>query len=458
MLYATVRNRKIHVKRPDTVIQNGVQVDWLNLDMDDEWQDMESIVCVFVLHYTQDSTTTTTIVEKEVQKEMLHTFGEPVMVPWECLEHTGMLSVNCTGYVNNSDGEAVQVMTTAYPDSYWEVVQNGPTSGEETLEPTPTLYDQIVAAAGAANTAAQEAIEAKNELLQDKESGIFDGKDGKSTTVTVGSTSTGAPGSSARVLASGDKENLVLDFVIPRGQQGPQGYPGIGRPGPAGKDGDTPYIGQNGNWFIRANDTGVQAEGEDGETPYIGENGNWFIGDTDTGKPSRGEPGSDAEVPETLPNPYPLAGTINGIEFEYDGTSAIVLNAPAPPQPNWGTAMVKMLQEHNESEEAHQDIRDAIPTVPAALPNPNKLTFTGAVEAEYDGSSAVSVTIPAGGGADISLGITGATVGQVAKIAAVDAAGKPTEWGSMSVYTKSDIDAALGAYITDIDTLIGGDE
>lgn len=39
-----------------------------------------------------------------------------------------------------------------------------------------------------------------------------------------------------------------------------------------------------------------------------------------------------------------------------------------------------------------------IPAVPAALPNPYKLTFTGAVSAEYDGSKAVSVEIPSGGG------------------------------------------------------------
>ena len=39
--------------------------------------------------------------------------------------------------------------------------------------------------------------------------------------------------------------------------------------------------------------------GEDGETPTIGENGNWYIGAEDTGKPSRGAPGaaaSDAQV------------------------------------------------------------------------------------------------------------------------------------------------------------------
>lgn len=40
----------------------------------------------------------------------------------------------------------------------------------------------------------------------------------------------------------------------------------------------------------------------------------------------------------------------------------------------------------------------AIPSVPESLKNPNKLTFTGAVTAEYDGSAEVSVEIPAGGG------------------------------------------------------------
>lgn len=35
--------------------------------------------------------------------------------------------------------------------------------------------------------------------------------------------------------------------------------------------------------------------------------------------------------------------------------------------------------------------------LPTKLPNPNKLTLTGAVEAEYDGSEAVTVTVPKGG-------------------------------------------------------------
>ena len=41
-------------------------------------------------------------------------------------------------------------------------------------------------------------------------------------------------------------------------------------------------------------------EGKDGITPTIGDNGNWYLGDTDTGKPSRGltgEPGKDGHSP-----------------------------------------------------------------------------------------------------------------------------------------------------------------
>ena len=68
--------------------------------------------------------------------------------------------------------------------------------------------------------------------------------------------------------------------------------------------------------------------------------------------------------------------------------------------------------------------------IPEALPNPNALTLTGAVNATYDGSTAVSVEIPSGGsgGTDISLGLTSAAVGQTIKVKAVDESGKPTAW------------------------------
>lgn len=48
-----------------------------------------------------------------------------------------------------------------------------------------------------------------------------------------------------------------------------------------------------------AGTSGSGSAGRDGITPTIGTNGNWFYGSTDTGLPSRGENGSDATVTET---------------------------------------------------------------------------------------------------------------------------------------------------------------
>lgn len=76
-----------------------------------------------------------------------------------------------------------------------------------------------------------------------------------------------------------------------------------------GKDGQTPFIGTNNNWWIGETDTGVSAigvngipglpgqNGKDGKpgsnglTPSIGPNGNWFIGTTDTGISALGQNG-----------------------------------------------------------------------------------------------------------------------------------------------------------------------
>ena len=157
-----------------------------------------------------------------------------------------------------------------------------------------------------------------------------------------------------------------------------------GDPGAPGKDGITPTIGDNGNWYVGTTDTGkpsrgatgapgkdgakgdpgtpgaagpAGAPGKDGKdgtngiTPTIGTNGNWYIGSTDTGKPSRGATGAKGDTGATGP-----AGQRG-------------------------------------------------PQGPAGTPGKD------------------------GAGMDI----TGATVGQVAKITAVDASGVPTAWGPVDM-------------------------
>lgn len=68
--------------------------------------------------------------------------------------------------------------------------------------------------------------------------------------------------------------------------------------GKTGKNGITPHVGENGNWYIGDTDTGQKAAGEDGATPEIGQDGNWYINGQDTGKPSRGEKGDKGEQGE----------------------------------------------------------------------------------------------------------------------------------------------------------------
>ena len=66
-------------------------------------------------------------------------------------------------------------------------------------------------------------------------------------------------------------------------------------------------------------------DGENGKTPYVGENGNWYIGENDTGKPSRGakgEPGRDGVTPTF---------SIESVETGEPGTNAdVTMTGDAP--------------------------------------------------------------------------------------------------------------------------------
>ena len=75
--------------------------------------------------------------------------------------------------------------------------------------------------------------------------------------------------------------------------------------------------------------------------------------------------------------------------------------------------------------------------MPDKLPNPNALTFTGAVAGSYDGSAPLEVEIPSGGGAsgDYIPIPPSAEVGQIIVVKAVDEKGKPTAWEAVTPET-----------------------
>ena len=129
------------------------------------------------------------------------------------------------------------------------------------------------------------------------------------------------------------------------------------------------------------------ADGQDGITPTIGENGNWYLGNTDTGKPSRGEPGQSGAdgQPGSDGAPGPVGAT-----------------------PNIQIGTVETL----------------------AAGSPATASMTGTAE-----NPLLNLGIPKGadgsGEGGSGIAVTGATVGQTVKIAAVDDDGVPTAWESV---------------------------
>lgn len=146
------------------------------------------------------------------------------------------------------------------------------------------------------------------------------------------------------------------------------------------------------------------APGQDGITPTIGDNGNWYLGDTDTGKPSRGETGQAGADGRDGADGQPGADGKSAYQYAVEGGYTGTEEAFA----------AKLSKE-----------------MPDKLPNPNALTFTGAVSGSYDGSAPLEVAIPSGGG---GLTVTNtAAVGQTVKITAVDENGQPTEWEAVDM-------------------------
>ena len=64
--------------------------------------------------------------------------------------------------------------------------------------------------------------------------------------------------------------------------------------------------------------------GENGKTPYVGENGNWYIGANDTGKPSRGAKGEPGATPNLT------IGTVTTLEAGQNATASMGGTAENP--------------------------------------------------------------------------------------------------------------------------------
>lgn len=244
-------------------IEMSKQHVYVDLEFDEEWDGM-SVTVLFSIN------------DGEPVKQLWN--GTPVEVPPEVLV-SGTLRIGCVGV--KDEGET-RLTTWRMKDGIC-VHRCAGTLGTTPEEATPTLLEQLAAAAGNANSAAIAANEAREQLMQDKANGVFDGADGQSATVEVGNVTTTGPGEPAQVYNSGTETAVKLNFVIPGGQTGPKGETGPqgpqGETGPQGQQGATGPQGEKGDKgdpFTYADFTEAQLaalKGEKGDKGDTGETG-----------------------------------------------------------------------------------------------------------------------------------------------------------------------------------------
>ena len=94
--------------------------------------------------------------------------------------------------------------------------------------------------------------------------------------------------------------------------KGATGAPGAN--GKDGTDGKTPYVGDNGNWYIGADDTGKPSRGAKGDTGDKGSPG---------AKGDKGEPGAKGEKGDPGATPNLTIGSVTTLEAGQNATARI---------------------------------------------------------------------------------------------------------------------------------------
>lgn len=186
----------------------------------------------------------------EITTQLLE--NDSCMVPPEALTDRGNVYFSVTG-----EKEGYRITTGVVSIFNAETIYGG-----EPSDPTPSQYDQIIAAVAESVSAAENAESIAENIQQQAESGAFKGDkgdigpqgpqgepgaDGAAATVAVGTVTTGEPDTPASVTNSGTQNAAVLDFVIPQGVKGDKGDKGdTGPQGIQGQKGDKGDTGEKG--------------------------------------------------------------------------------------------------------------------------------------------------------------------------------------------------------------------
>ena len=252
----TVTERSLSVDIPE-LIQNNIKTDTVTLELDAEWDGISPVI----IFECSDA-------DYQVQYE-----GAATHIPQAVMKNTGSVGLSVCGY---DDTGEIRLVTKAAPSTF-TVVASGSFIGEIS-EDDVSLLGQILAAAEAANEAAQKVATAS---------------------FSMGTVTTLEPGEQASASLDGEGLQKTLNLSIPKGEKGDKGDKGDdGDKGDKGDDGDKGDQGDPGTAATIAvgSVTGLDA----GASPTVVNSGtaNAAIFDFGIPKGDKGDTGDPGYTPQ----------------------------------------------------------------------------------------------------------------------------------------------------------------
>lgn len=197
-----------------------------------------------------------------------------------------------------------------------------------------------------------------------------------------------------------------------KGDKGDKGDKGeTGEQGNPGKDGISPHVGSNGNWFIGENDTGIPATGPAGNQGLPGEAG---VDGKDGTSATHSWNGTNLIVTSASGT---SSANLKGDKGDKGDTGATGSQGPKGDKGDTGAAgktAYQYAQDGGYSGTEGQFAKKLAEDMPDTLPNPHPLTINGK---SYDGSEPVDLVITGGGASEnILMGQTPLTLTKSANI------------------------------------------